>query len=141
MMVPLRVEAVEQLAVFQRRAAATFAPKDINVFDQAVPKDDIELLSFWGLIKLNLRQEVLAGGHPVIILKVCWWNCLEIMSKGILKGKEAPLQEVESLDEFALEPEEVREIQETFVMVKVFLQESHHLMDVHRGLYLFELVL
>lgn len=74
-----------------------------------------------------------------IVLHLLRWNRLEFVGEGVLKGKDASLEEVKRFREFTLEPEKVSEVKQTFVMVEVPPKKLHHILNAHGRLHLLKL--
>lgn len=87
-------------------------------------------------VKPDLRDEIWICS--LVLLKRYW---LVIKSPCTLKGKQTPFQEVGRITKFPLDPQEVSKVKETFMVIKVFLQEVHEVTDIIGGLDTFKLLL
>jgi hypothetical protein len=72
-------------------------------------------------VQLNLWHEI----HAIALLKVLGCHRLEFTGKSILKCKETPFQEIEGIRELTLQSQEISEVKQTLVVIKVFLQKPH----------------
>ena len=132
--VVLLVEAKEEFAVFQCSPAATFAAKDIDIFDKAVTKYGIEWLRV--LLQLNLRHKVLPTLFFRLVKSITWQNRHKLITEGMFKCKKASLQELEGISELSLKPEEISKAEQTLVVIEVPLEKVVHVLYVHGSLHL-----
>ena len=72
------------------------------------------------VIQLYLRDEMVILALLKILLNFLRRYRLEFIGKRILKRKNASFKEVECFCKLALQPQEIGEIKQTFVVVEVF---------------------
>jgi hypothetical protein len=102
----LRSNPEEELAILQSCTAAALAAEDVNVFDEALPKDGVEMLTPWSCVQFHLGHIVAA----LALREVGRWDRHELAAQSVLEGEETPLQEVKSVHELALESQEIGKI-------------------------------
>ena len=59
------------------------------------------------------------------VLDLLRWDAHEVMAEGVFKSEEASFNELEGVNELALQSKEFGEVKETLVVVKVSLEEFY----------------
>ena len=101
----------------------------------------IQIISSRPREKLHLRHEEFPSIFFKSILNTLRRYWVKFTRERVLKCKYAPFNKLKCVRELSLQPQEISKVHQGLVMIKILLQEPHHILDGHGALNLVKLML